>query len=252
MVTYQDLLKIGENEKDRIDFVRKAITDHMQSNLYKQAARAYKYYDGENETLMNYQKTLVKITGEVIPDKYATNHKAPSNFIELFVTQQNQYLLGNGISWNKGDETKKRLGNDFDSVVQDAGENALLGTVSFGFWNLDHVELFVRTYVGLYFLEEYNQIHVYFFLVILPSRFSLKSSDLLRHTKPLLCGTHRHLPYTRISATVARFPRKNLLTISCFSWSLSRSRPMMPKADVLRTIYPSTTLPHFLHLNFWA
>lgn len=142
MVTYQDLLKVGENEKERIDFVRKAITDHMQSNLYRQAARAYKYYDGENETLMNYQKTLVKITGEVIPDIYAANHKAPSNFIELFVTQQNQYLLGNGISWNNGDETKKRLGEDFDSVVQDAGENALLGTVSFGFWNLDHVELF--------------------------------------------------------------------------------------------------------------
>ena len=90
----------------------------------------------------------------------------------------------------------------------------------------------------------------YFFLLILPSRFSLKSSDLLRHTNPLLCGTHRHLPYTRISATVARFPRKNLLTISCFSWSRRRSRPMMPKADVFLTMYPSTTLPHFLHLNF--
>ena len=49
---------------------------------------------------------------------------------------------------------------------------------------------------------------------------------------------------------VARFPRKYLLTISCFSWSFRRSSPMMPKAEVLRTMYPSTTFPHFLHLNF--
>lgn len=142
MVTYQDLLNVGESEKDRIDFVRKAINDHMQSPLYRQASRVYKYYDGENETLMNYEKTIVKITGEVIPDKYAANHKAPSNFVELFVTQQNQYLLGNGISWGKGDKTRDRLGKDFDTVVQDAGENCLIGAVSFGFWNLDHLELF--------------------------------------------------------------------------------------------------------------
>ena len=141
MVTYQDLLKVGENEKDRIDFVRKAITDHMQSNLYRQAARAYKYYDGENETLMKYQKTIVKITGEVIPDRYAANHKSPSNFIELFVTQQNQYLLGNGITWSN-EYTKNKLGNDFDEIVQDVGENCLIGAVSFGFWNLNHVEMF--------------------------------------------------------------------------------------------------------------
>lgn len=142
MITYQDLLKAGKSEKDRVDFVRKAINDHMQSPLYRQAARAYKYYDGENETLMNYEKTIVKITGEVILDKYAANHKAPSNFVELFVTQQNQYLLGNGISWGNGDATRDRLGKDFDAVVQDAGENCLIGAVSFGFWNLDHLELF--------------------------------------------------------------------------------------------------------------
>ena len=86
--------------------------------------------------------------------------------------------------------------------------------------------------------------------MIFPWRASLKSSDLWRHTNPLLCGMQRHLPYTRMSATVARFPRKNLLTISCFSSSRNLSKPMMPNAEVFRTMYPSTTLPHFLHLNF--
>lgn len=141
MYTYQDLLDVPENDKDRIDFVRKVISDHQSSKLYKQAVRAYKYFDGENETLMDYQKTIVRITGEVIPDLYSASHKSPSNYIERFVTQLNQFLLGNGITWNDP-KTEKIVGEAFDEEVQDAGENAILGAVSFGFWNYDHVDIF--------------------------------------------------------------------------------------------------------------
>ena len=35
MKTYQDLLDIGENEKDRMDFVLSAIQGHKQSEDYK-------------------------------------------------------------------------------------------------------------------------------------------------------------------------------------------------------------------------
>ena len=37
MSTYQDFLKIGDNEQDRIQFVRDVITDHKASADYKLA-----------------------------------------------------------------------------------------------------------------------------------------------------------------------------------------------------------------------
>ena len=43
MRTYQDLLAVGENEKDRMDFVRVAVRDHISSDDYKIAAAAEAY-----------------------------------------------------------------------------------------------------------------------------------------------------------------------------------------------------------------
>lgn len=73
-----------------------------------------------------------------------------SKFFARFVTQENQYLLGNGATFEK-EETKDRLGKDFDIQLQKAGKYALIGGVSFGFWNLDHIEVFsVLEFVPLY------------------------------------------------------------------------------------------------------
>ena len=38
--TYQDLMEVGENEKDRMEFVRGAVNDHTSSSDYKIAAAA--------------------------------------------------------------------------------------------------------------------------------------------------------------------------------------------------------------------
>jgi hypothetical protein len=144
MLTYQDLLKVGENEKDRIDFVKNAISRHMSSELYKTAVTAYEYDARRNTTILRYQKTLTTLTGQIVPDLYSPNHKTISNFFDRFVIQQNQFLLGNGVTWKKTD-TKKRLGKQFDGKLQTGGKDALIGGISFGFWNLDHLEVFKVT-----------------------------------------------------------------------------------------------------------
>ena len=41
--TYQDLLAVGENEKDRMEFVQGAVRDHTSSGDYKIAAAAEAY-----------------------------------------------------------------------------------------------------------------------------------------------------------------------------------------------------------------
>lgn len=141
MVTYQDLQQIGTDEKDRMEFVLNVIRDHKNSDLFKDAVIADKYYRRQNETIMLYQKLLQDMSGKKVPDNFSANYKVPSNFLRRFITQEVQYLLGNGVAWNDP-STEDALGGDFDTRLQDAAKNALCGGVAFGFWNLDHVEVF--------------------------------------------------------------------------------------------------------------
>lgn len=141
MYTYQDLIAVGNDENSRMDFVRTVIESHKNSDLYKTAKIAQEYYRQQNSTIVNYQKLLYTISGQAVPDNYSANYKLCSNFFNRFITQQNQYLLGNGISLDKP-EQKQRLGDDFDTRLQELGKDALVDAVSFGFWNYDHLEVF--------------------------------------------------------------------------------------------------------------
>lgn len=153
MLTYQDLMQISEQDLDRAAFVRKVINDHKSSNLYLTARVADDYDRCRNTTIMNYQKTVTLVTGQVVPDVYSAAHRSTSNFFNVFVTQLNQYLLGNGVDW-KGASPDK-LGKDFDTKLQKAGKNALSSGVSFGFFNFDHVDVFsVLEFAPLYDEED--------------------------------------------------------------------------------------------------
>lgn len=143
MKTYQDLQKAqAKGEKELLSFISDAIKDHKGSEMYKTAVEADKYMRQLNPPIMNFQKLLYKVTGEAVPDNYSANHKCASNFFQRFVIQENQYLLGNGVTF-ENEQTKEKLGGaDFDRVLQFAGESALVSGVSFGYYNYDHVEVF--------------------------------------------------------------------------------------------------------------
>ena len=131
-------------------FIQFAINDHKASAMYRIAFDAEEYDRQRNITIMSYQKLLYTLSGKAVPDNYSANHKVASNFFNRFVTQENQYLLGNGMTLEK-EANKKKLGQDFDTVLQKAGRNALVQGVCFGFWNLDHLEIFKLTeFVPLY------------------------------------------------------------------------------------------------------
>lgn len=102
----------------------------------------------------------------------------PSNFYHALTVQRNMFLLGNGVNWSGKtftvddsypgairkwiwDDTNKdnpkghyewqvtidvgtsdRLGKSFDSELVNGGKMAMDGAVSFGFWNVDHIEFF--------------------------------------------------------------------------------------------------------------
>ena len=141
MLTYQDLVALGEDEQARMSFVRRLINEHQSSEKYKTAKIADEYAKHRNTTIMTYQKLLYTLSGNAVPDNWSANYKIPSNYFYRFVTQQNQYLLGNGVTWEK-DDTAGKLGEDFDIRLQEIGKEALVCAESFGFYNLDHVEVF--------------------------------------------------------------------------------------------------------------
>lgn len=136
-----------------MDFIRAAVNEHKSSDLYKTAVDAELYYDGENPTITKYEKIIYDMHGRAHVDMFTANHKIKSSFFTRNVDQQTGYLLGNGVTFNYSD-TKDKLGTQdipFDQQVSYAAEYAQIGGVAFGFWNLDHVDVFeITEFVPLY------------------------------------------------------------------------------------------------------
>lgn len=141
MRTYQNLAAIRENESNVNKFVFDLIEEHKGSKAYKDASIAEQYYAKKNVTIMAFQKMLYNMKGQAVPDMWSANYKLRTNFFRRFVIQQVQYVLSNGVFFQKKD-TKKKLGKKFDTQLQKAAKKACIDHVSFLFWNHDHVEVF--------------------------------------------------------------------------------------------------------------
>lgn len=150
MKTYQDLLACGDSEQKRAKFILDAIAEHRLTKQYQTAVTADAYRRQENETIEKYQKLLRTMTGEMVPNIYTANHKLKSGFFKRFVTQLVQYVLGNGVQF-KSSATKKKFGERFDMVIQEAAEDAITHGVSFVFYDVEHVANFsMLEFVPLY------------------------------------------------------------------------------------------------------
>lgn len=139
MYTYQNLLDVPENEKG--DFCRSAINEFMVSKDYKIAKDGQSYYDKHNTTIEKYQKYLYTVSGRQVRDIFSANYKLKTLFFRRLVTQQVQYVLGNGVTL-MDDTSKEKLGKDFDFQLQSCAKKAMAQGRAFGFWNFDHLEVF--------------------------------------------------------------------------------------------------------------
>lgn len=140
----------GQQESSRISFVQAAIEDYRVSPKTRFTLDANLYYNGENPTINRYEKIIYDMRGIAHRDMYTANHKIASRFFGFVVDQQVSYLLGNGVSFDE-EITKEKLGATFDEDLCDIARHALIGGVAFGFWNLDHLQVFAaEEFVPLY------------------------------------------------------------------------------------------------------
>ena len=144
MRTYQDLLEVGDNDINRMEFVRECINEYRGSEIYRKARTAELYAKKQNVTIMQYQKFLYTAQGKQVPDNFSPNYKLRSNFFYRFITQENQYLLGNGITWND-EATKGKLDPKFEYTLRKIGKNALTAGVCYGFYDYDTLKMFKAT-----------------------------------------------------------------------------------------------------------
>ena len=148
--TYQD----WEQAEDRAALVLDAICRYKASPAFRQALDADAYFDGCNRGVAG--KTVLRagrisVTDDQGRRRFRTamqdvvGNRIGSGFLFRFVTQQNQYLLSEGVILENA-VAKLALGRDFDRMLQLLGEKALLHGVGWGFWNADHLEVLPAAY----------------------------------------------------------------------------------------------------------
>jgi len=133
--TFQDWLAAPNKEA----MMRTVVDAFKASHDFKFGLEANEYKAGRNPTVMKKvilkAKALVTQSGDLTTaNEEIIGNRISSNFFARFVTQQNQYLLGYGVTL-KDDKEKEKLGAKFDTALQRCGEMALTQGVSYGFWN---------------------------------------------------------------------------------------------------------------------
>ena len=137
MKTYQDLQEAIV--KGNVGaFLRDAVREHQGSKAYKDAVDGMAYYNKHNTTIEKFQKFLFTLSGNKTPDIWSSDYRLETLFFRRMVLQEVGYMLANGVSM----DGKEKLGKNIDKQLQSAAKLALAQGVAFGYWNLDHLEVF--------------------------------------------------------------------------------------------------------------
>lgn len=156
MKTFQDFQKAVAQGRT-IDFIVQAINEHRSSPEYRIALDADEYEAQRNVTINQWVRYLYNQSGDKVPDFTVSNNRLANNLFHRLNTQRRTYSLGNGVSFTNTEEktengikrtvdlTKEFLGPEFDTMLDDAAYYALIHSISFVFWNLDHGVVFKLT-----------------------------------------------------------------------------------------------------------
>ena len=144
--TYQDWLSTPE--QDRPVLAREIVRSYCGSAEFRRALTALDYFRGDNPTIR--QKMLLRPVAVTYKDEHGRTRKrskaqeiagnqVSSSFLFRFVTQRSQALLSNGVTL-EDEAIKARLGPEFDGVLQQISERALIQGLAYAYYNVDHVE----------------------------------------------------------------------------------------------------------------
>ena len=138
-LTHSDLIKCGKDEEKRMRLVETAILDFQQSEEYKWAEKASKYYDIENPEIEAVEKIIYDMKGIAHRDLISPNNKIRNGYFPSIIDGHVSHLLANGISFDN-QATKEKLGGDsLDVKMQQLLDNAQTYGVAWAFWNGENI-----------------------------------------------------------------------------------------------------------------
>ena len=143
-MTYQDYL-VAE---DKGSLLLRAVERYRRSGDFTRALEAAEYFRGRNTAVS--RKTVLracKLEGRDESGRRrvrsatrdVVGNRIGSGFLFRFITQQNQFLLSNGVILHDR-ETKALLGADFDRQLACLGERALIHGVASVYRKADPLE----------------------------------------------------------------------------------------------------------------
>lgn len=115
--TYNDLQKICD-ENEKIRFILGVISEHENSEIYRNGAVSGLFYRGYDPDLEAIKKVVYDREGNAHIDTVSPNHKLTSNLYHLFINQLVSYELGNGVSFDNLELKKSLGGAEFDYILQ--------------------------------------------------------------------------------------------------------------------------------------
>lgn len=136
LLTYSDLQKCGDDEEKRITFITNAITDFKNSDNYKIADKAMKYYKGLNPEIAAVEKIIYDMKGIAHQDLVSPNNKIRNGYFPLIIDEAVSHLLTNGVSFTNTSK-KDKLGVNFDDVTKGIYREALICGCSYGYFDGD-------------------------------------------------------------------------------------------------------------------
>lgn len=116
-----------------MQFVRNAIDEHKDSDEYKKALYAHKYYEKQNPDIARLEKTIYDMHGMAHQDNVSPNHKLKNGYYPQIINQTVSHLLANGVGFSNP-EIKAKLGINFDGVLRQITTDAKNSGVSYGFY----------------------------------------------------------------------------------------------------------------------
>lgn len=133
MLTHSDLVKCGDDEGKRIDFIIQAMDEFKKSNEYKIAKKAIAYDRQENPDIAQVEKIIYDLQGKAHTDYITPNHKIRNGFFPLIIGEKVSHLLANGVAFSNP-ANKEKLGKNFDDVLKKIYRDALVCGRSYGFY----------------------------------------------------------------------------------------------------------------------
>ena len=136
LVTVSDMIKYS----DLPSFIQKTVSDWQSSQEYATIIRNEKYNAGMNPSLNAAKwKRVALDTGGVLNLK--PQHKITSHLFKTIVEKREHRVLNNPIAFNNGVD----MGQNFQHTAKDLLHDALIGGVSWAFWEVDSVKQFKST-----------------------------------------------------------------------------------------------------------